>query len=80
MAHYGGCVCSSAGQLPRAQLLPRRRPRDRHRNRITLINGAELKQLIKEYLQTDVIPGTSPPKRLRASDNIQTGRPRPLQP
>jgi restriction system protein len=45
------------------------------RNRITLINGAELKQLLKEYLKKDVIPGTSPPRRLRASDNLQTGRP-----
>lgn len=45
------------------------------RNRITLINGAELKQLIKEHLKRDIIPGTSPPKRLRASDNTQTGRP-----
>jgi restriction system protein len=47
------------------------------RNRITLVNGAELKQLIKEYLKMDVIPGTSPPRRLRASDNTQTGRPGP---
>lgn len=51
-----------------------------NRNRITLINGAELKQLIKEYLHKDVIPGTSPPKRLHASDNVQTGRPGPVQP
>lgn len=48
-----------------------------NRNRITLINGAELKQLIKEYLNMDVIPGTNPPRRLRASANIQTGRPGP---
>jgi restriction system protein len=47
------------------------------RNRITLINGAELKHLIKEKLGIDVIPGTSPPRRLRASDNTQTGRPGP---
>lgn len=47
------------------------------RNRITLINGAELKQLIKEHLKKDVIPGTSPPRRLQASDNLQTGRPGP---
>jgi hypothetical protein len=47
---------------------------------VTLINGAELKQLIKEYLDKDVIPGTSPPKRLRASANVQTGRPGPTQP
>jgi restriction system protein len=47
------------------------------RNRITLINGAELKQLIKEHLKRDVVPGTSPPRRLRASDNVQTGRPGP---
>lgn len=46
-----------------------------NRNRITLVNGAELKQLIKEHLNMDVIPGTSPPRRLRASDNTQTGRP-----
>ncbi len=39
------------------------------RNRVTLINGAELKSLIKQYLQLDVIPGTTPPRRLRASDN-----------
>jgi restriction system protein len=45
------------------------------RNRITLINGAELKQLIREHLSMDVIPGTSPPRRLHASDNLQTGRP-----
>ncbi len=44
------------------------------RNRITLINGAELKHLIKEHLGRDVIPGTSPPRRLRASDNIQSGK------
>ncbi len=50
------------------------------RNRITLINGAELKQLIKEHLKTDVIPGTSPPRRVRASDNTQTGRPGPADP
>lgn len=47
------------------------------RNRITLINGAELKQLLKKYLDKDVIPGTSPPRRLKASDNLQTGRPGP---
>lgn len=47
------------------------------RNRITLINGAELKHLVKEHLNIDVIPGTSPPRRLRASDNAQTGRPGP---
>lgn len=47
------------------------------RNRITLINGAELKQLIKDHLKMDVIPGTSPPRRLRASNNTQTGRPGP---
>jgi restriction system protein len=51
-----------------------------NRNRITLVNGAELKQLIKEYLKMDVIPGTSPPRRLRASDNTQTGRPDPAVP
>jgi len=50
------------------------------RNRITLINGAELKQLIKDHLNKDVIPGTTPPRRLRASDNLQTGRPGPVQP
>jgi restriction system protein len=49
------------------------------RNRITLINGAELKQLIKEHLNMDVLPGTSPPRRLRASDNVQIGRPGPTQ-
>lgn len=48
-----------------------------NRNRITLINGAELKQLIKDHLKMDVIPGTTPPRRLRASDNVQTGRPGP---
>jgi restriction system protein len=46
-----------------------------NRNRITLVNGAELKHLIKEHLKRDVIPGTNPPRRLRASDNTQTGRP-----
>jgi restriction system protein len=47
------------------------------RNRITLINGAELKHLIKEKLNIDVIPGTNPPRRLDVSDNTQTGRPGP---
>lgn len=51
-----------------------------YRNRITLVNGAELKQLIKEYLHKEVIPGASPPKRLCASDNAQTGCPEPAQP
>jgi restriction system protein len=51
-----------------------------NRNRITLVNGAELKQLIREHLNRDVIPGTSPPRRLRASDNTQTGRPDPAGP
>jgi restriction system protein len=46
-----------------------------NRNRITLVNGAELKQLIKSHLNMDVVPGTSPPRRIRASDNTQTGRP-----
>jgi len=46
------------------------------RNRITLINGAELKHLIKEKLGIDVIPGTNPPRRLNVSDNTQTGRPK----
>lgn len=51
-----------------------------NRNRVTLINGAELKQLIRDHLKIDVIPGTSPPRRLRASDNTQTGRPAPADP
>ena len=46
-----------------------------NRNRITLVNGAELKQLIKSHPNMDVVPGTSPPRRIRASDNTQTGRP-----
>jgi len=49
------------------------------RNRITLINGAELKDLLKKHLNLDVIPGTTPPRRLRASDNTQTGRQGPTQ-
>ena len=48
-----------------------------NRNRIVLINGAELKHLIKDHLDMDVIPGTVPPRRLRASENTQTGRPGP---
>jgi restriction system protein len=51
-----------------------------NRNRITLVNGAELKQLIKQHLKMDVIPGTSPPHRVRASDNTQTGRSDPADP
>jgi len=47
------------------------------RNRITLINGAELKHLIKQHLNIDVIPGTTPPRNARASDNTKTGRPGP---
>lgn len=50
-----------------------------NRNRVTLINGAELKQLIKDHLGMDVIPGTTPPRRIRASDNTQTGRPGPAE-
>jgi restriction system protein len=46
-----------------------------NRNRIKLVNGAELKQLIKEHLNRDVIPGTNPPRRLGPSNNTQTGRP-----
>jgi restriction system protein len=49
------------------------------RNRITLINGAEIKHLIKEHLDIDVIPGVTPPRQARASDNKQTGRPGPRQ-
>ncbi|WP_405086923.1 restriction endonuclease [Microbispora sp. NBC_01389] len=45
------------------------------RNRITLINGAELKHLLKEHLGLDVIPGVTPPRNARPSDNTQTGRP-----
>jgi restriction system protein len=45
-----------------------------NRNRITLVHGGELKHLIKEYLKRDVIPGTSPPRRLSRSDNTQKGR------
>ncbi|MFB4273089.1 restriction endonuclease [Nonomuraea sp. GTA35] len=47
------------------------------RNRVTLINGAELKHLIKKHLNIDVIPGTTPPRQARASDNRQSGRPGP---
>ncbi|MFI6319794.1 restriction endonuclease [Nonomuraea sp. NPDC050556] len=47
------------------------------RNRITLINGAELKHLLKEHLNIDVIPGVTPPRRARASNNTQSGRPGP---
>ncbi|MCD0448313.1 restriction endonuclease [Actinocorallia sp. API 0066] len=47
------------------------------RNRIILINGAELKHLLKEHLGLDVIPGVVPPQRVRASNNTQTGRPGP---
>ena len=51
-----------------------------NRNRITLVNGAELKQLIKEHLDMNVLPGTNPPRRLRASDNTQSGRLGPADP
>lgn len=47
------------------------------RNRITLINGAELKHLVKQHLDRDVVPGVTPRGRPRASDNKQTGRPGP---
>ncbi|GAA4242467.1 hypothetical protein GCM10022254_75580 [Actinomadura meridiana] len=47
------------------------------RNRITLINGAELKHLLKKHLGAGVIPGVTPPRRVRASNNTQTGRPGP---
>ncbi|WP_222871988.1 restriction endonuclease [Nonomuraea sp. PA05] len=48
------------------------------RNRVTLINGAELKHLIKKHLNIDVIPGTTPPRQAKASNNRQTGRPGPV--
>lgn len=38
------------------------------RNRITLINGAELKHLIMQNLHLDVLPGTSPPRRRQQQD------------
>lgn len=47
------------------------------RNRITLINGAELKHLIKEHLNIDVIPGVTPNQKSRPSNNKQSGRPGP---
>lgn len=34
------------------------------RNRITLIDGADLRHLVKEHLNRNVIPGTSPQRRL----------------
>jgi restriction system protein len=36
------------------------------RNRIRLINGAELKHLVKEHLHVDVVPGTDPPRQRRS--------------
>ncbi|NRQ32955.1 restriction endonuclease [Nonomuraea sp. NN258] len=47
------------------------------RNRITLINRAELKHLIKKHLKIDVFPGATPPRNARASDHKQSGRPGP---
>ncbi|WP_202966047.1 restriction endonuclease [Streptomonospora alba] len=49
------------------------------RNRIKLINGAELKHLIKEHLGIEVVPGVAPKHKPRASSNKQTGRPGPTQ-
>ncbi|WP_226899233.1 restriction endonuclease [Nonomuraea phyllanthi] len=48
------------------------------RNKITLINGAELKHLFKEHLDIDVVPGTAPPTQVRPSGNRQSGRPGPV--
>jgi len=36
----------------------------------------KLKQFIEEHLHKDVIPGSGPLKRLRASDDVHTSRPR----
>jgi restriction system protein len=49
------------------------------RNRITLINGAELKQLIKEHLNKDVIAGASPPQLAGASGNLADEPPWPYR-
>ncbi|MFV2198745.1 restriction endonuclease [Nocardiopsis sp. LOL_012] len=49
------------------------------RNRVTLINGAELKHLIKKHLDIDVVPGVTPKHKPRASNNKQSGRPGPTQ-
>lgn len=68
---------ATAGVLVTTSWFGRASEQFAQRNRITLINGAELKHLIQEKLGIDVIPGTSPPRRLRASDNTQTGRPGP---
>ncbi|MER6167936.1 restriction endonuclease [Streptomyces violaceorubidus] len=46
----------------------------RQHGRLQLIEGPELKYLIKEHLGKDVIPGVVPPKRPRRAEN---GRPRP---
>ncbi|WP_052710716.1 restriction endonuclease [Pseudofrankia sp. DC12] len=39
------------------------------RNRITLIKGAELKHMIKRYLDLDVIPGVVEPRRGRGTES-----------
>ena len=39
----------------------------------------QAKDLLKKHLNLDVIPGTTPPRRLHASENTQTGRPGPVQ-
>ena len=49
------------------------------RNRITLINGAELKQLINKYLKMDVLSRHESAAAFEPSDNVQTGRPGPVQ-
>jgi len=49
------------------------------RNRITLINGAELKHLIMENLHLDVLPGTSPPRQRQHSPRANWGDDRETQ-
>jgi restriction system protein len=68
---------ATTGVLVTTSWFSRRSEEFAQRNRITLINGAELKHLIKQHLGFDVVPGTTPPKRLRASNNAQTGKPGP---
>lgn len=70
---------ATTGVLVTASWFSRTGEQFAQRNRITLINGAELKYLIKEHVGIDVIPGTSSPTLVKASDNRQTDKPGPAQ-
>ena len=56
---------ASRGVLITTSWFSRGAERLARRRQITLLNGAELRQLIKQHLDTDVDPGGGPSRLLR---------------